>query len=131
MLYLMQLRVNKYSEIDLFYQSQGSIILGNYSWLQIFGFSCPSWKVLGTLDPSGKEKYEYVRSCIMAKGKESVYWMESELERKRLASNHFIAKDATGGKLVLAPVDFSKPMRILDSGTADGAYTPRLHFLSS
>lgn len=46
--------------------------------------------------------------------------MESEGERKRLASNHFIAKDAMGGKLVRAPVDFSRPVKILDSGTADG-----------
>lgn len=48
--------------------------------------------------------------------------MESEGERKRLASNHFIAKDAMGGKLVRAPVDFSRPVKILDSGTADGTW---------
>ena len=58
----------------------------------------------------------------MAAAKESVYWMESELERKRLASNHYIAKNATGGKLVLAPVDFSQPVKVLDSATADGMY---------
>lgn len=46
--------------------------------------------------------------------------MESDGERNRLASNHFIAKDAMGGKLVQAPVDFSRPAKILDSGTADG-----------
>lgn len=51
---------------------------------------------------------------------ESKYWMESEGERKRLASNHFIAKDAMGGKLVRALVDFSQPVKILDSGTAGG-----------
>ena len=61
----------------------------------------------------------------MAAEKDSTYWMESELERKRLASNHYIAKDAAGGKLVLAPVDFSQPVRILDSGTADGTYSLR------
>ncbi|KAI0546144.1 S-adenosyl-L-methionine-dependent methyltransferase [Xylaria curta] len=48
--------------------------------------------------------------------------MESGGERKRLASNHFIAKDAMGGKLVRAPVDFSQPRKILDSGTADGTW---------
>ncbi|KAJ4288093.1 hypothetical protein N0V90_012110 [Kalmusia sp. IMI 367209] len=58
----------------------------------------------------------------MATDKESVYWMESEVERKRLASNHYIAKDAAGGKLVLAPVDLSQPARILDSATADGTW---------
>jgi hypothetical protein len=46
--------------------------------------------------------------------------MESEGERKRLASNHFIAKDAMGGELVRAPLDFSQPRKVLDSGTADG-----------
>jgi hypothetical protein len=56
----------------------------------------------------------------MASKQESKYWMESEGERKRLASNHFIAKDAMGGKLVQAPVDFSQPLHILDSGAADG-----------
>lgn len=56
----------------------------------------------------------------MAGKQESKYWMESEGERKRLASNHFIAKDAMGGKLVRALVDFSQPVKILDSGTADG-----------
>jgi hypothetical protein len=56
----------------------------------------------------------------MASNQESKYWMESEGERKRLASNHFITKDAMGGHLVQAPVDFSQPCYILDSGTADG-----------
>jgi hypothetical protein len=36
----------------------------------------------------------------MANKQESKYWMESKGERKRLASDHFIAKDAMGGKLV-------------------------------
>lgn len=56
----------------------------------------------------------------MAGKQESKYWMESEGERKRLASNHFIAKDAMGSKLVRALVDFFQPVKILDSGTADG-----------
>ena len=56
----------------------------------------------------------------MASKQESKYWMESEGERNRLASNHFIAKDAMGGRLVRALVDFSRPLKILDSGTADG-----------
>jgi hypothetical protein len=64
----------------------------------------------------------------MAEAKDSVYWMESDSERMRLATNHYIAKDAAGGKLVLAPVDFSQPMRVLDSGAADGAYTSTLPF---
>ena len=56
----------------------------------------------------------------MASKQESTYWMESDGERKRLASNHFIAKDAMGGKLLRAPMDFSRPLKFLDSGTADG-----------
>lgn len=56
----------------------------------------------------------------MALEQESKYWMESEGERKRLASNHFIAKDAMGGQLVRAPIDFSQPRKVIDSGTADG-----------
>ncbi|GAW26924.1 hypothetical protein SAMD00023353_5600630 [Rosellinia necatrix] len=52
---------------------------------------------------------------------ESKYW-NSEDGRKHLASNRFIAKDAMGGKLVRAPVGFSRPARILDSGTADGTW---------
>ena len=60
------------------------------------------------------------QSSTMADKQDSKYWMESEGERKRLASNHFIVKDEMGGKLVLAPVDFSRPVKVLDSGTADG-----------
>ncbi|KAF2865694.1 hypothetical protein BDV95DRAFT_245561 [Massariosphaeria phaeospora] len=48
--------------------------------------------------------------------------MDSDLERKRLASNHYIAKDAAGGKLVLAPVNFTQPVKVLDSTTADGTW---------
>ncbi|KAI0458555.1 hypothetical protein F5B21DRAFT_500451 [Xylaria acuta] len=55
----------------------------------------------------------------MASKQKSKYWMDSEGERKRLASNHFTVKDGMGGKLVRAPVDFSRPVKILDSGTAD------------
>ncbi|KAH6649202.1 S-adenosyl-L-methionine-dependent methyltransferase [Chaetomium tenue] len=58
----------------------------------------------------------------MAGKQESKYWMESEGERKRLASNHYIAKDAMGGELVRAPVDFSQSVKVLDSGTADGTW---------
>ncbi|KAI1478690.1 hypothetical protein F4774DRAFT_384738 [Daldinia eschscholtzii] len=64
----------------------------------------------------------------MADKQKSEYWMESQGERKRLASNHFIAKDAMGGKLVCAPVDFSKPVKVLDSGTADGTWLLDLVF---
>lgn len=56
----------------------------------------------------------------MSDKQDSKYWMESQVERKRLASNHYIAKDEMKDKLVLAPVDFSQPLKILDSGTADG-----------
>ncbi|KAI1359993.1 S-adenosyl-L-methionine-dependent methyltransferase [Xylaria arbuscula] len=48
--------------------------------------------------------------------------MESKGDHKRLASNHFIAKAAMAGKLVVAPVDFSRPVKVLDSGTADGTW---------
>ncbi|KAF2686349.1 hypothetical protein K458DRAFT_430195 [Lentithecium fluviatile CBS 122367] len=58
----------------------------------------------------------------MNASKQSVYWMESESERKRMASNHYIAKDATNGALVFAPIDFSRPVKVLDSGTADGTW---------
>ena len=56
----------------------------------------------------------------MTSKQEIKYWMESDEERQRLASNHFIATDAMGGKLVRALVDFSRPVKVLDSGTADG-----------
>ncbi|KAH6657935.1 hypothetical protein BKA67DRAFT_556756 [Truncatella angustata] len=58
----------------------------------------------------------------MGDKQQSQYWMESQVERKRLASNHYIAKDAMGGTLVRAPVDFSHPVKVLDSGTADGTW---------
>ncbi|KAI0401754.1 S-adenosyl-L-methionine-dependent methyltransferase [Xylaria palmicola] len=64
----------------------------------------------------------------MTNKQESTYWMESEGERKRLASNHLIAKDAMDGKLVRAPIDFSQPRKILDSGTADGTWLLDLAF---
>lgn len=69
------------------------------------------------------KKREEEAQSELKKDDTSVYWMESEVERKRLASNHNIAKDATGGKLVLAPVDFSQPVKVLDSATADGTYS--------
>jgi hypothetical protein len=58
----------------------------------------------------------------MAGKQESKYWMESEGERKCLASNYYIAKDAMGGELLRAPVDFSRPVKVLDSVTADGEH---------
>jgi hypothetical protein len=43
-------------------------------------------------------------------------------EINRLSNQHDVIKsEMPGSSLVLAPVDLSKPLRILDSGTADGA----------
>lgn len=53
--------------------------------------------------------------------KQTEYVLESEEESSRLSNQHDIIKDEMGG-LVLAPVDLSKPLRILDSATADGTY---------
>jgi hypothetical protein len=47
------------------------------------------------------------------------YVLESEEEISRLSNQHDVIKDEMGS-LVLAPLDLSKPLRILDSGTADG-----------
>lgn len=42
-------------------------------------------------------------------------------ETFQLSEQHDVFKASMGGKLVIAPVDFSKPgLRILDCGTADG-----------
>ena len=49
------------------------------------------------------------------------YFLKSEEETNRLANQHDVIKDEMGG-LVLAPLNLSKPLRILDSATADGAY---------
>jgi hypothetical protein len=48
------------------------------------------------------------------------YFMASDDEISRLSNQHNVIKDAMGG-LLLAPIDLSaKPLRILDSATADG-----------
>jgi len=48
------------------------------------------------------------------------YPLASSEESKRLQNQHEIFKDEMG-RLVLAPIDIKKtPLRILDSGTADG-----------
>jgi hypothetical protein len=52
---------------------------------------------------------------------ETGYFLESEQETNRLANQHNVIKDEMGG-LVLAPLDLSTPLRILDSATADGMY---------
>lgn len=50
------------------------------------------------------------------------YILQSEDETKRLATQHYVIKDEAGG-LILAPLDLSaKPLRILDSATADGTW---------
>lgn len=48
------------------------------------------------------------------------YFLEGSEESSRLSNQHEIIKDAMG-RLVLAPIELSKsPLKILDSGTADG-----------
>ncbi|KAI1421989.1 hypothetical protein F5Y12DRAFT_661069 [Xylaria sp. FL1777] len=52
-----------------------------------------------------------------------VYPLENEEEVGRLRNQHDVIKDAMDGLLILAPVDLStSPLRILDSGTADGTW---------
>ena len=54
---------------------------------------------------------------------EPKYFLDSDQELKRLASNHAVVKDAMG-RLILAPVDFSAGrLEVLDSCTADGKET--------
>ena len=49
------------------------------------------------------------------------YPLNNDEEIKRLTYQHEVIKDALGGKLLLVPVDTEqKPLRILDSATADG-----------
>lgn len=57
---------------------------------------------------------------------QSDYFLESEEEINRLANQHNIIKDEMGS-LVLAPIDLSMPLRILDSGTADGRVVGSYH----
>ncbi|KAI0165388.1 hypothetical protein GGR52DRAFT_575479 [Hypoxylon sp. FL1284] len=53
---------------------------------------------------------------------EHSYPLDNEAEISRLQNQHDVIKDAMGA-LVLAPVDLSKsPLKILDSGTADGTW---------
>lgn len=47
------------------------------------------------------------------------YFLESEEEISRLSNQHDVIKDEMGG-LILAPIDLSQPLRVLDSATADG-----------
>ena len=49
-----------------------------------------------------------------------LYIRDTQGELERLATQHYVIKDEMD-KLILAPVDLSKPLRILDSATADGA----------
>lgn len=50
------------------------------------------------------------------------YFMASEEESERLSNQHMVIKDAMpGGRLICPTLNFSgSPLRILDSGTADG-----------
>ncbi|RYP49412.1 hypothetical protein DL768_004885 [Monosporascus sp. mg162] len=53
---------------------------------------------------------------------EHAYPLENSEESSRLRNQHDVIKDAMGG-LVLAPINLSaSPLRILDSGTADGTW---------
>ncbi|KAI1653950.1 S-adenosyl-L-methionine-dependent methyltransferase [Daldinia decipiens] len=59
-------------------------------------------------------------------GAQEQYVLEgNEGELQRLADQHDVLK-ASMGTLVLAPVDFSNHLRILDSGTADGLWLREL-----
>ncbi|KAL1604783.1 hypothetical protein SLS60_004323 [Paraconiothyrium brasiliense] len=49
------------------------------------------------------------------------YPLENDEEISRLSNQHDVLKDEMG-KLVLAPIDLSTPLRILDSATADGTW---------
>lgn len=68
---------------------------------------------------SAKSVHALIYSHAMAT-QQTNYVLESEDEVSRLANQHEVIKDEMGS-LVLAPIDLSKPMRILDSATADGA----------
>jgi hypothetical protein len=57
--------------------------------------------------------------------KDSTYNLQSKEETSRLANQHNVIKDKIGG-LLAVPVDFTtKPLRVLNSATADGAWLPR------
>lgn len=56
---------------------------------------------------------------------ESGYLLESEDESRRLSNQHEVVKNAMGGNLLRASVVFTdRPLRVLDSGTADGNFCP-------
>ncbi|CAJ2504435.1 Uu.00g118290.m01.CDS01 [Anthostomella pinea] len=51
------------------------------------------------------------------------YPLDNQEEVSRLGNQHDVIKDTTGGRLILAPIDFTaSPLKILDSGTADGTW---------
>lgn len=57
---------------------------------------------------------------MASKSNDTGYFLASDDEISRLSNQHNVIKDAMGG-LLLAPIDLSaKPLRILDSATADG-----------
>ncbi|KAI0401588.1 S-adenosyl-L-methionine-dependent methyltransferase [Xylaria palmicola] len=54
---------------------------------------------------------------------ETDYPLDNAGEAERLADQHHVLKSFMGGKLVVAPIDLSRPgLRVLDSGTADGTW---------
>lgn len=56
----------------------------------------------------------------------SGYILESDDESDRLSNQHEVIKAAMGGTLLRTPLNFtSEPLRILDSGTADGQSKPQ------
>lgn len=61
----------------------------------------------------------HLHSAPNADGKSIAYPLDNDEEVSRLSNQHDVLKDEMG-ELVLAPIDLSTPLRILDSGTADG-----------
>lgn len=73
-------------------------------------------------------------ATLVDKGEQSAQAIQDAnvAEVDRLSAQHYVVKNAMGGKLVLAPIDLSKPdLRILDSATADGKKQHVEHFSGS
>jgi hypothetical protein len=64
--------------------------------------------------------YDPTIIAVMSTTEQIDYFLESDDKISRLSNQHHVIKDEMGG-LVFAPVDLSaRPLRILDSATADG-----------
>lgn len=59
---------------------------------------------------------------MSGKGENKKNLLQSKAAHERLALNHYIAKDEMGGALLRTPVDTSRPLKVLDSGTGDGTW---------